>query len=80
MPLAIFVGQVPSRMVAPLFLTSRCSSSRQMTGSAAFSIELGAVGFFDPADVAREFDRRHLHAEAEPEVRHFVFAGETRRA
>ena len=41
--------------------------------------ELGAVRALDAADVARELDRRHLHAEAETEERHLVLARELRR-
>ena len=51
-----------------------------MTGSGAFSIELGAVRLFEAADVSGKLDRRHLHAETKPEIRHLVFAGETRGA
>ncbi len=43
-------------------------------------VELGAVRVFEAADVSRELDRRDLHAEAKPEVRHLVFAREPRRA
>src|SRR5689334_3442799 len=41
-------------------------------------IELGAVSIGDTADVARKFNRRHLHAETEAEIWQFVLACETR--
>src|SRR6478672_5048770 len=41
-------------------------------------IELGAVGIGDTADVAREFNRRHLHAETKAEIWQFVLTRETR--
>ncbi len=47
-----------------------------MTGSPAFLVELGAVGAFQAADVARKLDRRHLHPEAKAEERHLMFARE----
>jgi len=37
-------------------------------------IELRAVCFLNPANVSREFDRRHLHTEAEPEIRNPMLA------
>src|SRR5450432_1820370 len=40
-------------------------------------IELSAVGLLESAHVSGEFNRRHLHSETEPEVRYFVFPGET---
>ncbi len=43
-------------------------------------VELGAVGAVEAADVAREFDGRELHAEADAEVRHGVLARKADRA
>ena len=43
-------------------------------------VELRAVRAGEAADVARELDRRDLHAEAEAEEGHAVFAGELRGA
>src|SRR5262245_10214274 len=37
--------------------------------------ELRAVGFCEPADVARVFDDSALHAETDSEIRHFLFTG-----
>src|SRR5207245_11744914 len=42
-------------------------------------VEFSAVRVFDSADVSRELNCCHLHAEAETEVRHLVFASEPRR-
>ncbi len=44
-------------------------------GVFAVRLEFGAVGVGDAADVAGEFDDRHLEAEAQAQVGHFVFAG-----
>src|SRR2546426_7630795 len=44
------------------------------------SIKLRAVCFFNSADVARELNRRHLHSEAQTQIRNFVFPSETCRA
>ena len=40
----------------------------------AGAVELGAVGIGESQHVAAEFHDRHLHAEADPQVRHAVFA------
>ena len=37
-------------------------------------VELAGVGVFQPADIARELDAGRLHAEADAEVRHLLFA------
>ena len=42
-------------------------------------IELGAISAGDAADIARELDRSHLHAEAKAKIGQLVFPGETRR-
>src|SRR5207248_11346399 len=42
-------------------------------------IELGAISAGDAADIARELDRSHLHAEAKAKIGELLFAGETRR-
>jgi len=42
-------------------------------------VEFSAVRVFDSADVSRELNCCHLHAEAETEVRHLMFASEPRR-
>ena len=42
-------------------------------------VDLGADCIFDSTDISREFNRGHLHAEAETEIRHIVFASELRR-
>ena len=39
-------------------------------------IELGGVGVFEAAHVARELDHHRLHAQADAEVRHLVLARE----
>ena len=49
-----------------------------MTGSESFLVEFGAVCSSDSADVSREFNRRHLHAETKTEKRNIVLARETR--
>src|SRR5207302_11446816 len=41
-------------------------------------IELSAVSVGDSANVAREFNCRHLHAEAKAEIGELIFPGETR--
>src|SRR5262249_34283672 len=35
-------------------------------------VELGGIGFIEPADIARVFDHQRLHAEADAEVRHLA--------
>ena len=42
--------------------------------------ELGRVGVLDAAQIARRLDHRHLHAEADAEIRHVALARELRRA
>jgi len=42
-------------------------------------VEFSAVRVFDSADVSCEFNCCHLHAEAETEIRHLVFASEPGR-
>ena len=42
--------------------------------------ELGRVGLGDAAQIARRLDHRHLHAEADAEIRHVALARELRRA
>jgi hypothetical protein len=42
-------------------------------------IELGGVGALEIALVARDLDRRDLHAEADAQVRHLVLARELHR-
>ena len=42
--------------------------------------ELGRVGLLDAAQIARRLDHRHLHAEADAEIRHAPFARELRGA
>ena len=51
---------------------------RPTTGSGVVpnSVELASV---DAAEIARRFDDRHLHAEADPEIRHLALARELRR-
>src|ERR1035441_8289784 len=39
-------------------------------------VELGGIGGFEAAHIAREFDHQGLHAQADPEVRHLALAGE----
>ena len=38
--------------------------------------ELGRIGVFDSAEIARRFDDGHLHAETDPKVRHTPLARE----
>src|SRR5499427_3665363 len=38
--------------------------------------ELRGIGVFDAAQIARGFHNRHLHAKADPEIRHVPFARE----
>ena len=45
----------------------------------ALRLEFGRVGVRVPQHVARELDRRDLHAETDAEIRHVVFAGVLRR-
>ena len=42
--------------------------------------EFGRVGLGDAAEIARRLDHRHLHAEADAEIRHVALARELRRA
>src|ERR1700730_1744162 len=44
-----------------------------------FLVELRAVGVFDSADVARELDRRHLHAETKPQIWNLMLTREPGR-
>ena len=46
-----------------------------MTALRADSIEFGAVGAFDAADISGEFDDRHLEPETQAQIWHLVFAG-----
>src|SRR5450759_1928266 len=39
-------------------------------------VELGGIGGFEAAHIARVFDHQGLHAEADPEVGHLALAGE----
>src|ERR1022692_4023930 len=39
-------------------------------------VELGGIGGFEAAHIAREFDHQGLHAQADPEVRHLALASE----
>ena len=41
--------------------------------------ELGGVGVRDAGERAGRLDHRHLHAEADAEIRHLALAGEARR-
>ena len=41
--------------------------------------ELGRVGFLDAAQIARSLDNRHLHAEADTEIRNVALARKARR-
>ncbi len=41
--------------------------------------ELGRARAFEPGEVARRLDHRHLHAEADAEIRHLALAREARR-
>src|SRR6516164_7035064 len=41
--------------------------------------ELRRIGLLDPAQIAHGFDDRHLHAEADAEIRHVALARELRR-
>ena len=45
-----------------------------ITGCGVSRVELGAVRAGQAGDVARELDRRDLHAQADAEVRHLVLA------
>ncbi len=45
-----------------------------ITGCLQDFVEFGAVGPFDSAGVAGKFDHRHLEAETQAEIGHFVFA------
>ena len=51
---------------------------RPTTGSLRRA-ELGRVGLLDAAQIARGFHHRHLHAEADAEIRHIALARELRR-
>ena len=51
---------------------------RPTTGSGV-GAELGRVGLGDAAQIARRLDHRHLHAEADAEIRHVALARELRR-
>ena len=42
--------------------------------------ELGGIGLLDADEIARGLDHRHLHAEADAEIRHVALARELRRA
>ena len=66
-------------MLAPLF-SRRAAPREGKSRVGRVFVELGAVRLFEPADVAGELDRRHLHPETEPEIGNLVFARETRRA
>jgi hypothetical protein len=71
-----FTGSAPRRIVPPRSETSFCSGSRSMTGhsvSMSNSVELAPV---HPGDVAGELRHGDLHAEADPEVRHALLAGD----
>jgi hypothetical protein len=46
-----------------------------ITGCGVSRVELGAVGAFEPGDVAGVLDHRHLHAETDPEIGHPLLAG-----
>ena len=52
---------------------------RPTTGSRGRA-ELGRIGLLDAAQIARRLDHRHLHAEADAEIRHVALARELRRA
>ena len=62
----------------PLSSRSRWSGMKSMTGFVGEHVELGRVDVLRADDLARELDDRALQAEAQPEVRDPVLAGEVR--
>ena len=48
-------------------------------GVRRFQIEFGGIGAFQPGHVARVFNQRNLHAQANAQIGNAVFAGKLRR-
>ena len=80
LPGSSLAGCAPSRIVPPLSMTFRCSSSRQITGMRRIFVEFRRMCRAARSDhTAAELDRGALHAQTNAQERHAPLAGEANR-
>ena len=72
-------SNAPSRIVPPICVIFRCSSSRHTTGCGVAGLNSVLLASSKADHVAGELDRRALQAEADAEERQPGFAGEADR-